>query len=132
LFSVSWLNRTPHAKPIEPTNLVPLTQNSHVSRIEDKIRERLGTKVQVRYAEGKGAVEISFFSDDELERVLLDVAHSPGEVTPAQLENIRQRIASRGILFKVRVVGQELQQRSESPAAPANPNGSRKLERNKT
>ena len=65
-----WQNRTPHAKPTAPTNLVPLTQDSHVSRIEDKIRERLGTKVQVRYAEGKGAVEISFFSDDELERVL--------------------------------------------------------------
>jgi hypothetical protein len=69
---------------------------------------------------------------DELERVLLDVAHSPGEVTPAQLENIRERIEARGILFKVRVVGQELQQRSESPAAPANPNRSRELERNKT
>lgn len=53
-----------------PTNLVPLKQNSHVSNIEDKIREKLGTKVHVRYAEGKGAVEISFFSDDELERVL--------------------------------------------------------------
>jgi hypothetical protein len=69
---------------------------------------------------------------DELERVLLDVAHSPGEVTPAQLENIRQRIESRGILFKVRVVGEELQQRAESPAPPAKQNGSTKLERNKT
>ena len=65
-----WQNRAPHTKPTAPINLVPLTQDSHVSRIEDKIRERFGTKVQVRYAEGKGAVEISFFSDDELERVL--------------------------------------------------------------
>jgi ParB family transcriptional regulator, chromosome partitioning protein len=65
-----WQNRVPHAKVSTPTNLVPLTQNSHVARIEDKLREHLGTKVQVRYTEGKGAVEISFFSDDELERVL--------------------------------------------------------------
>ena len=65
-----WQNRAPHAKPMTPANLAPPTQNSHVSRIEDKIRERLGTKVQARYVGGKGAVEISFFSDDELERVL--------------------------------------------------------------
>ena len=69
---------------------------------------------------------------DELERVLLDVAHSPREVTPAQLENIRQRIDSRGILFKVRVVGEELQQRAESPAPAVKQSGSTELERNKT
>lgn len=69
---------------------------------------------------------------DELERVLLDVAHSPQEVSPAQLENIRQRIESHGILFKVRVVGEELQQRASSPATPAKQNGSTKQERNKT
>jgi len=68
---------------------------------------------------------------DELERVLLDVAHSPGDITPAQLEEMQQRIAARGILFKVRVVGKELQQR-ERPAAPATvPSGSTNGERNK-
>jgi hypothetical protein len=45
---------------------------------------------------------------DELERVLLDVAHSPAEVTPAQFESIQKRIAEQGILLKVRVVRQEL------------------------
>jgi predicted anti-sigma-YlaC factor YlaD len=67
---------------------------------------------------------------DELERVLLDVAHSPDKVTPAQLENIRQRIEAKGILFKVRVVGQELQQREES-TTPSESNDSGKKERNK-
>ncbi|MGH7973684.1 MAG: hypothetical protein ACREIC_33620 [Limisphaerales bacterium] len=38
--------------------------------LENQIRERLGTKVRLRYAQGKGAVEIVFFSDAELERVL--------------------------------------------------------------
>jgi len=68
---------------------------------------------------------------DELERVLLDVAHSPQQVTPAQLEGIRQRIEARGILFKVRVVGKELQQREESGSTPAKPSSSAKSERNK-
>ena len=68
---------------------------------------------------------------DELERVLLDVAHSPQQVSPAQLEGIRQRIEAQGILFKVRVVGKELQERGESGNAPAAPSGSGKSERNK-
>jgi hypothetical protein len=68
---------------------------------------------------------------DELERVLLDVAHSPEEVTPAQLEAIQKKIEARGILFKVRVVNKELQQRQEAtkPAPPQN--DSTKRERNK-
>jgi hypothetical protein len=53
---------------------------------------------------------------DELERVLLDIANSPDTVTPAQFESLRKRIADRGILFKVRVVNQDLQERDK----PAN------------
>jgi hypothetical protein len=68
---------------------------------------------------------------DDLERVLLDVAHSPREVTPAQLETIRQRIETRGILFKVRVVGKELQQREESSETEPAQSGTTKSERNK-
>ena len=45
-------------------------KDTHVANLEDRLREHLGTKVQLRYAQGKGALEISFFSDAELERVL--------------------------------------------------------------
>jgi ParB family chromosome partitioning protein len=41
-----------------------------VGHLENQLRERLGTKVQLRYAQGKGSLEISFFSDAELERLL--------------------------------------------------------------
>ncbi len=68
---------------------------------------------------------------DELERVLLDVAHSPDEVTPAQLEAIQKKIEARGILFKVRVVNKELQQRQEAPSPAPPQNDSTKRERNK-
>jgi hypothetical protein len=68
---------------------------------------------------------------DELERVLLDVAHSPDQVTPAQLEKIRQKIEAQGILFKVRVVGRELQERQmATKPAPAQKDSSQS-ERNK-
>jgi ParB family transcriptional regulator, chromosome partitioning protein len=48
--------------------IVPV--DSNIARLEEKLREKFGTKVQLKYAQGKGAVEISFFSDDELQRVL--------------------------------------------------------------
>ena len=68
---------------------------------------------------------------DELERVLLDVAHSPEEVTPAQLEAIQKKIEGRGILFKVRVVNKELQQQQEAAKPAPAQNESTKRERNK-
>jgi ParB family chromosome partitioning protein len=45
-------------------------KDAHVANLENQLRERLGTKVQLRYAHGKGNLEIAFFSDAELERVL--------------------------------------------------------------
>ncbi|TSA40529.1 MAG: ParB/RepB/Spo0J family partition protein [Verrucomicrobiales bacterium] len=49
---------------------VSLPTDAHVANLENKIRERLGTKVSLRYTKGKGSVEISFYSDAELEGVL--------------------------------------------------------------
>jgi ParB family chromosome partitioning protein len=45
-------------------------RDPHVLNVETRLREHLGTKVQLRYRQGKGAIEIRYFSDDELERLL--------------------------------------------------------------
>lgn len=50
------------------TALVPV--DSNLGRLEEKLREKFGTKVNLKYAQGKGAVEITFFNDDDLQRVL--------------------------------------------------------------
>jgi hypothetical protein len=64
---------------------------------------------------------------DELQRILLDVANSPDEVTPAQFESIQKRIASQGLLLKVRVVRQELRaQTGGRQTAPAHDNSQSK------
>ena len=52
---------------------------------------------------------------DELERVLLDVAHSPSKLNSVEFEQIRQRIEADGILFKIRVVGSNLREREAAP-----------------
>jgi hypothetical protein len=53
---------------------------------------------------------------DELERVLLDIAHSPSKLDSVEFEQIRQRIEGEGILFKIRVVGSNLREREIAPA----------------
>ncbi len=52
-------------------------RDSHLARLEDQLRERLGTKVHLRYAAGKGSLEIGFFSDGELERILQVLGITP-------------------------------------------------------
>ncbi|MDB6040666.1 MAG: ParB-like partition protein [Verrucomicrobiales bacterium] len=42
----------------------------HVADMQNKLIERLGTKVALRCKNGKGAIEIKFFNLDELQRVL--------------------------------------------------------------
>ena len=48
---------------------------------------------------------------DELERVLVEIANTPQGATKDDLEALRAHIASRGVLFKVRVVNSEMRER---------------------
>ena len=46
-------------------------KDPHVARIEDELRRRFGTRVQLRNSpENKGRIEIEFFNLDDLERIL--------------------------------------------------------------
>lgn len=66
-----WLSRIGTASQVDkraPQSVQ--NRDAHVVAMENKLRERLGTKVSLRYRQGKGALEVRFFSDEELERVL--------------------------------------------------------------
>lgn len=52
---------------------------------------------------------------DDLERVLLEVAHSPSAVSEKQLDELRKGIEDRGILMKVKVYGTQVEQRQAAP-----------------
>ncbi len=41
---------------------------------------------------------------DDLQRVLLEIAHAPSRLGPAQVEELRQRLRAEGILFRIRVL----------------------------
>ncbi len=52
---------------------------------------------------------------DDLERNLLEIVHSPSQISAADLEQIRRRIDAAALLFKVRVLSDELRRREGAP-----------------
>jgi hypothetical protein len=55
---------------------------------------------------------------DDLERTLLDIVHAPSTLTPVELEDVRARLDAAALLFKVRVLSNELRERETAPLAP--------------
>ena len=51
---------------------------------------------------------------DELERLLLEVAHLAPTLTPEAADELRQRIVGQGILLRVRIVGSEVREREKN------------------
>jgi hypothetical protein len=51
---------------------------------------------------------------DELERVLVDIAASPDAWPATDREQVRERIDSKGLLFKVRVLSSEVRERQRA------------------
>jgi hypothetical protein len=50
---------------------------------------------------------------DELERLLVEVAHRPSSLSPAELGEVRRRIESRGLLFRVRVIEMQVREKEK-------------------
>jgi len=53
---------------------------------------------------------------DDLERTLLEIAHGPSRLSSTEFDEVRQRIESQGIIFKVRVVESNVRERQRQPA----------------
>jgi hypothetical protein len=54
---------------------------------------------------------------DDLERVLIEIAHSPSEISGDQLAELRQQIENRGLLFQVRVLGSRVRDEESKPVS---------------
>jgi len=114
-----------NAEPEKGQKLVNIS--SEQKRAEDLLEEnRLYRQTALREGDTLMASTL-----DELERVLLDIANSPNEVTPSQFEAIQKRIAEKGILLRVRVVHQDLREREKTATPSPAQEDSQKNERNK-
>jgi len=56
---------------------------------------------------------------DELERLLVEVAHRPSSMSPSDLADIRSRIESRGLLFRVRVIETHVREKEKESTKAA-------------
>jgi len=99
-----------NARPGEPLNV-----ESERERAGDLVAEnRLYRQTALRTGDTRVASVL-----DELEPVLIELAHGPDRLSPEEVENLRQRIEGDGILFKVRVVGSTVRHREEKAAPQA-------------
>ncbi len=75
---VSHLQNQPAATSGTPMPAgLPAIRDLHVVAVENKIRERFGTKVQLRYRQGKGSIEVKFYSEADLDRILNVIGVKP-------------------------------------------------------
>jgi hypothetical protein len=50
---------------------------------------------------------------DDLERLLVEIANGPSTLSSREVQELRKRIESKGILFKVKVLGWQVQEREK-------------------
>jgi hypothetical protein len=53
---------------------------------------------------------------EDLERMLVEIAHSPSPASSAEVGRLRQRIESKGLLLKVRVIGSQVREKEKEVA----------------
>ena len=110
---------------IELANANPkgdLNISAEQQRAEDLVTE---TRLYRQTAVRTGDTGVSSVLD-ELEPVLLEIAHSPSEISPEQLDALRQRLDAAGILFKIRVLGSRVRNQ-ETPLPSSSKAGGEKL-----
>ena len=96
----------------------PIDITSAQAKAEDLLSEN---RLYRQTADHTGDTAVSTVLD-ELDRVLLDIAHSPSKLSAGDLEQFRQRLQAEGILFKIRVLGSNVRnQEAGSPSQPQAP-----------
>jgi hypothetical protein len=116
-----------NARPTQDKNKL-INISAEQKRAESLVEENRLYR-QSAWSQGDAAMNSTL---DELERVLVDIANSPEEITPAQFEAIQKRIESHGILLKVRVVQEELHGRGETQNGAPKEKQAETTERSKT
>jgi hypothetical protein len=51
---------------------------------------------------------------DELERVLIELRHSPEQMSPGDIDRLRQSLDEQGTLFKIRVLNSQIRQQQQT------------------
>jgi hypothetical protein len=97
----------------------PLDQPVDIGPEQAQAQELLGASRLYRAAVTRAGQPGVASVLEEVERLLVEVAHRPSEMSPEDLRALRQRIESRGLLFKVRVLEWQVREKQKEPAPRA-------------
>lgn len=115
---------TDHLEQSERT-LIEITNHSGDSRAdirhEQERAEMLlrGNRLYRQAAASEGHAALAGLLED-LERVLLDVAHASSDLPAAEIERLRARVEEQQLLFRLRVLGLRLRELQEQPIRQQN------------
>ena len=99
---------------VELANARAEGMRADISGERDRADELLASNRLYRQtAEEIGQTNIAMVLDD-LERVLVEVARGPSDVSMRELADIQQRIEAEGILFKIKIVGSDVRELGHS------------------
>ena len=103
---------------VELTNLTP-EGNTDISGTRDRAQELLASNRLYRTtATTRGEEDVATLLD-ELEPVLLQLAHAPSEVSAEELRSMQKRVESKGLVFKLRVVRAGVNRESRTDLSPS-------------
>lgn len=103
---------------VELTNLTPTDDNVDIAAERDLAEELLtSNRLYRRTALDRGEESVATLLD-ELEPVLMQIAHAPDDMTAAELRRIQKRVESKGLVFKMRVLRND----ARTATAPTQPN----------
>ncbi len=83
--------------------------SSEQERAADLVSEN---RLYRQISDHNGDTTVSSILDD-LDRVLLDIAHAPSQISARELEEFRQRLEAEGILFKIRLLNSNVRSQEE-------------------
>ncbi len=78
---------------------------------QSRAKELVAANRLYRQSAAQAGDEVMGIVLDDLERVLLEIANAPPDARIHDFDALRERIASRGLLFRVRVVQSEMRER---------------------
>jgi hypothetical protein len=93
---------------VELANLTP-DGKTDISGARDRAQDLLASNRLYRSSASRTGEEDVATLLDELEPVLLQLAHAPSEVSAEELRSMQKRVEAKGLVFKLRVVRADVQ-----------------------
>ena len=98
---------------VELTNLTP-DGNTDITTERERAEDLLASnRLYRRTALDRGEEDVATLLD-ELEPVLMQIAHSPSQVSEAELRAMQKRVEAKGLVFKLRVVRADVERTTDT------------------